>query len=145
MNVVESFLDQKLGTVVIDAKGSPTLGRQVVDYARARGTRAYFFDGTRTYSDAAAYNPFASGDHTTNADKIVSIHEYSDSFYETEAVGFAQMDFRGKRVPVSSNQFACRRGDVGAGGRNVGRRELYPANPWRAVDGNGLRQNDTRV
>jgi conjugal transfer pilus assembly protein TraD len=93
-NIIESWIDQGRPITVIDGKGNSQWGHEIISYAMARGRPTYFFDGTQEYQESATYNPFASGDHTSCADRFISIREWTESFYKTEAQGYAQMVFR---------------------------------------------------
>jgi TraM recognition site of TraD and TraG len=90
--ICKSDIDCGHGGVFIDGKGDAALGEELVNYARTKGRKAYLFDATQQFT-SDVYNPFAHGDHSSLADRVVTLREWSESFYQTEATGYAQMAF----------------------------------------------------
>jgi hypothetical protein len=91
LNLVEASAG--VGTVIIDGKGDIELATKVLAFAEARGQKTYLFEPTGTLP-SAVYNPLATGDYTSLADRIVTLREWSEPHYLKLAEGFAQTTFK---------------------------------------------------
>ena len=92
LNLIEG--SPGIGTIIIDGKGDLELARSVYALAKARNQEFYLFDGTLAARKSAVYNPFASGDHTSLADRVVTLREWTEPHYLSLARGFAQTAFQ---------------------------------------------------
>ena len=93
MNFVEYAIDNAIPVVIVDGKGDVELARQVERYAKGRSACSYIFDGLAP-DQSCTYNPLASGNFTSKADRVIAIRDWSEPYYRSLAIGYAQIVFK---------------------------------------------------
>jgi len=94
LNLIEAHIDRGLPVLILDGKGDAKTGHQVVEYARQKGRAAYLFHQALNGPSGCAYNPFVTKDFSALADMVVTLHDWSESYYQVLAKGYMQTVFK---------------------------------------------------
>lgn len=94
LNLIEAHIAKGLPVLILDGKGDIRTGRQVVAYARQRGRKAYLFHQEGKGPDGCAYNPFTTKDFSALADMVVTLHDWTEPYYQVLAKGYMQTVFK---------------------------------------------------
>lgn len=86
-SILETALRNGLASIFIDGKGDPKTERQIRDLAKLYGKNVTVF------SDRSGlhYNPVKYGKATAIKDRLMSVMDWSESFYEKESANMLQM------------------------------------------------------
>ena len=97
LNLIESHIDRGLPVLILDGKGDVKTGRQIVAHAKKMGRRAYLFHFHQAQNElggGCAYNPFTTKDFSALADMVVTLHEWSEPYFQVLAKGYMQTVFK---------------------------------------------------
>lgn len=96
LNLVESHIQRGLPVLFLDGKGDVRTGSQIKKYAESCGRKAHIFHQSQVGrpSDSCVYDPFADSDYSALADMVVTLHDWSEPYYQLLAKGFMQTVFK---------------------------------------------------
>lgn len=96
LNLVESHIERGLPVLFLDGKGDVRTGAQIKAFAESHGRKAYLFHQAHVghHPESCAYDPFTGSDYSALADMVVTLHDWSEPYYQVLARGYMQTVFK---------------------------------------------------